>query len=92
MADHSYFEFSCLCEKGHRVEEEGTLQCECGRVLVLDWSGAARCFTIEHSTLCDSGGSLALLVATDQVPDQPSVPGRQDGAPVDPSAAVHADG
>ncbi len=92
MADHSYFEFSCLCGKGHRVQQEGTLQCECGRVLVLDWSGAARCLTVNNPSAGHSGGSLALLVATDQVADLPSVPGQQDGAPVDPSAVVHVDG
>ena len=41
MADHSYFEFSCLCGKNYRVEHEGSFNCECGRLLVLDWSGAA---------------------------------------------------
>ena len=42
MADHSYFEFSFPCGKNYRVEQEGSFTCECGRVLVLDWSGAAR--------------------------------------------------
>lgn len=42
MADHSYFEFSCPCGKSYRVEQEGSFTCECGRLLVLDWSGAAR--------------------------------------------------
>lgn len=42
MADHSYFEFSCPCGKNYRVEQEGSFTCECGRLLVLDWSGAAR--------------------------------------------------
>lgn len=42
MADHSYFEFSCPCGKNYRVEQEGSFTRECGRLLVLDWSGAAR--------------------------------------------------
>lgn len=91
MADHSYFEFSCLCGKGHRVKQEGTLQCECGRMLVLDWSGAARCLTIDNSPVGHSGGSLALLVPTDWVADLPSMPGGQGGARVSPSVVVNAD-
>lgn len=39
MADHSYFEFSCPCGKDYRKESQETFFCECGRLLVLDWSG-----------------------------------------------------
>ena len=41
MADHSYFEFSCPCGKQYRREQQETFYCECGRLLVLDWSGGA---------------------------------------------------
>ncbi len=39
MADHSYFEFSCPCGKQYQRERQETFSCECGRLLVLDWSG-----------------------------------------------------
>jgi hypothetical protein len=56
MADHSYFEFACLCGKNYRVEHEGNFTCDCGRLLVLDWSRAAR--TATTSVCATSEGRL----------------------------------
>ncbi len=42
MAEYSYFEFACLCGTQYRVRYEGTYRCQCGRILELDWSFAAR--------------------------------------------------
>ncbi len=46
MADHSCYVFSCVCGKEYRVRREGTFRCECGRLLVLDWSASR-----EHSQI-----------------------------------------
>lgn len=41
MADHSYFEFWCLCGKHYQREQQETFTCGCGRLLVLNWYGDA---------------------------------------------------
>ena len=58
MADHSYFEFSCPCGKSYRVEQEGSFTCECGRLLVLDWSGAARMPGIQTESASAAGNAF----------------------------------
>lgn len=42
MAEHSYFEFACVCGIQYRVRYEGIYRCRgCGRILELAWSRPA---------------------------------------------------
>lgn len=61
MADHSYFEFACVCWIQYRARYEGTYRCRaCGRILELVWSSPAVEATSSAEKAADQPNQLSL--------------------------------